>query len=382
MSGPRKLAPPFRADQVGSLLRPPRLLEARNKAGWTNPGVPRQDGDISLEELHEIENDCIRDAVAMQESLGMEAVTDGEFRWGSWAMDFIGAIDGMELVVPESDSGMDFTGSVYRPPVPTTVAKLGRPAGGIILDDFNFLKSVTSKTPKVTIPAPEICHYRGGRAAVDETVYPDMEEFFDDVSRVYREEINALAEAGCTYVQIDNTDTALLCDPKQQVSEREIVGLDTHDHVSLQARLINDAIKGLPDTVAVSMHMCRGNNQGQWVAEGGYEPVAEQLFSEFNVDAYFMEYDSDRAGDFEPLRFVPHDRLVVLGLLTTKTPENDSKDDLKRRIDDAAKFVPLENLALSPQCGFASASQGNPITLDDQTRKLSLILEVADEVWG
>lgn len=382
MAGPRKLAPPFRADQVGSLLRPPRLLEARTKAGWSNPGVPRKEGEIDLDELREIENDCIREVVAMQESLGLDAITDGEFRWGSWAMDFIGSIDGMDLVVPPSDSGMDFTGSVYRPPVPTTVAKLQRPVGGIILDDFKFLKSLTSKTSKVTMPAPEICHYRGGRAAVDESVYPDMEDFFDDVSRVYREEINGLIDAGCTYIQIDNTDTALLCDPKQQANEREIVGLDTHDHVSLQARLINDAIRDVPDNVAISMHMCRGNNQGQWVAEGGYEPVAEQLFSEFNVDAYFMEYDSDRAGDFEPLRYVPHDRLVVLGLLTTKTPENDSKDELKRRIDEAAKFVPLENLALSPQCGFASAAQGNPITLDDQTRKISLILEVADEVWG
>lgn len=367
---------------MGSLLRPDRLLEARAKAGLGGVGKAASAGELSAEELRAIEDDCIREIVAIQEGVGLEGITDGELRRASWAIDFLSAIEGVTMVIPKADVGFDFTGNVYRPPVPTTVAKLALPAGGILQEDFKFLKSVTSKTPKITLPAPEILHYRGGRDAVDREVYPNMDEFFADIIKVYSEEVQGLAEAGCTYLQIDNTDTALLCDPKQAEREQEVVGLSVSEQVNLQARLINGAIQNRPADMAVSMHMCRGNNQGQWIAEGGYEPVAEQLFSEFDVDAYFMEYDSERAGDFEPLRFVPDDRLVVLGLITTKTPENDSKDQLKRRIDEAAKYMPLENLALSPQCGMASAFIGNPISFDDQRRKFALALEVADEVWG
>ena len=382
MTGPRKIAPPFRADHVGSLLRPDRLLQARKNAGLGGVGEAASKGNISAEDLRAIEDDCIREIVAIQEDVGLEGITDGECRRASWAIDFLSAIEGITMVIPESNEGMDFTGNVYRPPVPTTIAKLTRPKNGILLEDFKFLKSITSKTPKITLPAPEILHYRGGRAAVDQEVYPEMEDFFADIIKVYSEEVQGLASAGCIYLQIDNTDTALLCDPEQAKREQEKVGLSMREQVSLQARLINGAIKNHPPEMAISMHMCRGNNQGQWVAEGGYEPVAEQLFSEFDVDAYFMEYDSERAGDFEPLRFVPDDRLVVLGLITTKTPENDPKDQLKRRIDEAAKYIPIENLAISPQCGMASAFLGNPITFDDQRRKFALALEVAEEVWG
>ena len=382
MAGPRKLTPPYRADHVGSLLRPSRLLDARSKAGLGGVGEAASKGETSAAELRKIENDCIRDAVVLQEEIGLEAITDGEMRRASWAIDFLSAIKGITMVIPDADVGFDFTGNVYRPPVPTTVAKLGLPEDGIFQEDFKFLKSVTTKTPKITLPAPEILHYRGGRDAVDKDVYPEMEEFFADIIKIYAEEVQGLADAGCCYLQIDNTDTACLCDPKQAAREVEVVDMTVSEQVSLQARLINGAIANRPDDMAVSMHMCRGNNQGQWVAEGGYEPVAEQLFSEFDVDAYFMEYDSERAGGFEPLRFMPHDRLVVLGLITTKTPENDSKDDLKRRIDEAVKFVPLENLALSPQCGMASSYHGNPISFDDQRRKFELALDVAEDVWG
>ena len=382
MAGPRRLKPPFRAEHVGSLLRPARLLEARKKAGMGGVGEAASAGEISADDLRAVEDDCIREIVEIQEEIGLEGVTDGELRRASWAIDFLSSIEGISMVIPEADVGFDFTGYVFRPPVPMTIAALARPEGGILLDDFKFLKSITSKTPKITLPAPEILHYRGGRDAVDRRVYPDMEEFFTDIIKVYSEEIHDLANAGCTYLQIDNTDTALLCDPKQAEREQKVVGLSVSEQVSLQARLINGAIKNRPSDMAGCMHMCRGNNQGQWIADGGYEPVAEQLFSEFDVDAYFMEYDSERSGDFQPLRFVPDDRLVVLGLITTKTPENDSKDQLKRRIEEAAKYMPLENLAISPQCGMASAFLGNPITLDDQRRKFALAIEVAYEVWN
>ena len=382
MSGPRKLSPPFRADHVGSLLRPERLLAAREKAGYGEVGDEQTEGSISADELRAIEDDCIREIVEIQENIGLEGITDGELRRASWAVDFLSQIEGITMVVPEVDSGMDFTGSVYRPPIPTTIDKLKLPDGGIQLDDFRFLKSVTTKTPKVPVPAPEILHYRGGRDAVDKSVYPEMEEFFADIIKVYSDEIKGLAREGCTYLQIDNTDTALLCDPNQAERQEKITGMNLKDQVSLQATLINGAIKNRPSDMAVSMHMCKGNNQGQWIGEGGYDPVAEQLFSEFDVDAFFMEYDSERAGNFEPLRFVPDDKLVVLGLITTKTAENESKDDLKKRIDEASKFIPLENLAISPQCGMASSFRGNPITVNDQRRKLELTIEIAHEIWG
>ena len=383
MPGPRKINPPFRADHVGSFLRPQRLLEARRKAGLELDSTADSQGDgaITLDQLHDIENDCIREVVRFEEEVGLKSITDGEFRRGSWAYDIVGAIDGVVLRRQDESFQAAFSSTGFRPPIAHTEGKLGRRPGGLVLQDYLFTRTLTERTVKVTMPSPTLMYVRGGRPSVSEAVYPDIEEFFEDLTGVYRDEIADLAAAGCTYVQIDNTDAALICDPKfQEMSRRQ--GMEPEDQIRLQGRLVSGATRGRPDNVTVSMHLCRGNSAGAWLAEGGYEFVAETLFNEFDVDAYFLEYDSDRAGDFAPLRFAPDDKLIVLGLVTTKTPENESKDVIRRRIDEAAAYVPIDNLALSPQCGFASAARGNPVTLDDQRRKLELILEIAAEVWG
>ena len=379
----KRLNPPFRADQVGSLLRPDHLKEARRQAGLelASTAEAQQSGSVSMEELRTIEDRCIREVVAFQEQIGFQSITDGEFRRGSWAYDATARIEGVELKRQEETLDASFSGTGFRPPIAHTVGKLGRKPGGIVLDQFGFTKGLTDRTVKITMPSPSLMYVRGGRKSVSEDIYPDIEEFFEDLCQVYRDELADLYAAGCRYAQIDNTDAALLCDPKfQEQSRRQ--GLDPQEAIRLQGRLISGATRDRPDDMAVSMHLCRGNNAGAWLAEGDYEFVAESLFSDFDVDAFFLEYDSERAGDFAPLRHAPKDRLIVLGLVTTKTPENDSRDDLLRRIDEAGAYVPVENLALSPQCGFASTAIGNPITFDDQRRKLELILEVADEVWG
>jgi 5-methyltetrahydropteroyltriglutamate--homocysteine methyltransferase len=381
---PKKINPPFRADHVGSFLRPQRLLDARDKAGLAREAadaVSSQRHSTAAEALRGVEDECIREVVKFQESCGLRVITDGEFRRASWAYDLADRIDGLTLKVQEGAFQGAFSDSGSRPPVFHTEAKLRRRPGGIVLDDFNFTKTCTDRTVKVTMPSPTLLYVRSGRHSANTKAYPDIEEYLDDVSRVYREEIADLAKAGCTYVQIDNTDAAYINDPKFQATSRQL-GMEPRDQIKVQARLISGATRGRPANVAVSMHLCRGNNAGNWMAQGGYEFVAEALFNDFDVDAYFLEYDDERSGGFEPLRFVPKDRMVVLGLLTTKRPENPSKDELKRRIDEAAKFMPLENMALSPQCGFASVARGNPITLDDQRRKLELIVQTATEVWG
>jgi 5-methyltetrahydropteroyltriglutamate--homocysteine methyltransferase len=378
-----KTNPPFRADIVGSFLRPEQLKTARRQAGLEldSTSDPQGENRISMEDLTGIEDDLIRELVKFEEDIGLKVVTDGEFRRGSWAYDAIGRFEGIELKRQDGSYGATFAGTGFQPPIAHAVGKVGRKAGGIVLEDFNFLKGLTDRVIKVTMPSPTLMYVRGGRDAVNAEVYPDVEEFFEDLCQAYRDEIADLAAAGCTYVQIDNTDAALLCDPKfQEASRRK--GLEPEDQIKLQARLVSGATRDRPDNMTVSMHMCRGNSAGAWLAEGGYDFIAETLFNEFDVDAYFMEYDTDRAGDFSPLRFAPKDKIIVLGLLTTKTPENDTKDTLKRRIEEATKYVPLENLALSPQCGFASAARGNPISFDDQRRKLELIIETAEEVWG
>ena len=380
---PRKLTPPFRADHVGSLLRPENLKQAREAAGFAMGATPdeRGAGTMSLDELHAIEDSCIREAVAFQEGAGMKTVTDGEFRRGSWAYDLLGAIEGIELRRAEAGKDATFT-SGAQPPVAHAVGKVKRPDGGLVLNDYRFLKGlVTTGTPKVTMPSPTMMYVRGGRASVDATVYPDIEEYFEDVTGVYRGEIAALAAEGCTYVQIDNTDAAYICDPKFQEKSRQ-QGMEPEEQIALQGRLISAATRGRPDDVAVSMHICRGNSAGAWIASGGYEFIAEALFTQFDVDAFFLEFDSERAGDFSPLRYATGDQLLVLGLVTTKTPENYSKNELLARIEEASKYVSVDALALSPQCGFASVARGNPISLDDQRRKMELILEVSDEVWG
>ncbi|MEK9683473.1 MAG: 5-methyltetrahydropteroyltriglutamate--homocysteine S-methyltransferase [Rhodospirillaceae bacterium] len=377
-----RLKPPFRADIVGSFLRPEKLKDARRQAGMDLDSTAELEGDGSLsqEQLREIENDCIREIIEFQGSIGLKAVTDGEFRRGSWAYDFVGKVDGIDLRRPEVSSDATFS-SGFQPPVAHAVGKVKQPKGGIFIQDWKYASSLTNLPVKATMPSPTIMFVRGGRKAVNEEIYPDLEEFFEDLTGVYRDEISDLVDLGATYIQIDNTDAALLCDPKfQEASLRH--GLEPSEQIKLQGKLVSMATRGRPENVSVTMHLCRGNSAGAWLAEGSYDFVAESLFNDFDVDGYFLEYDSERAGDFSPLRFVDDKSIIVLGLITTKTPENDDRDTLLRRIEEASHYVKLDNLCLSPQCGFASAAKGNPVTFDDQKRKLELMLEVADEVWG
>ena len=311
--------------------------------------------------------------------LGLQVATDGEFRRGSWAYDSISRFEGVDL--RRQVDGVSFSGSGFTSPVAHTDSKIGRQQGGIVLQDYLFLKDLTDRTIKVTVPSPTLFYVRGGREAVNEDVYPDIEEFFEDLTQAYRDEIQDLSDAGSTYLQIDNTDAALLCDPKfQDAAKRK--GLEPKDQIELQGKLVSMATRGRPDNMFVSMHMCRGNNAGP-----GWRKVATTLsrkpcLRSSTLMHFLWNMTAERAGDFSPLRFAQKDTFVVLGLMTTKTPENDSKDVLLRRIEEASAYIPIENLALSPQCGFASVARGNPITFDDQKRKLELILEVADEVWG
>ena len=364
--------PPFRADHVGSLLRPPQLLEARSK---------HQAGETSRASLRAVEDSAIRDAVALQESIGLQGVTDGEYRRTYFHIDFLEQIEGIAVrggiatKFHRHDKEVDFA-----PPRLEVVGKLRRPRP-IAGADFEFLKSATRRTAKLCIPSPTMVHFRGGRAAIDRSAYPDMEEFFADLARVYREEIADLAARGCTYLQLDDTNLAYLCDEKLRQGARDR-GDDPDELPHVYARLINDAIRDRPASMTVCIHLCRGNFRSAWVAEGGYDPVAEPLFSEIAVDGYFLEYDTPRAGDFSPLRYLPKGKSLVLGLVTTKTPGLESVDDLKRRIDSAARYVPMERLAISPQCGFSSTVHGNDISVETEIAKLRRIVEVAREVWG
>jgi 5-methyltetrahydropteroyltriglutamate--homocysteine methyltransferase len=340
------LKPPFRADHVGSLLRP-QDLKADPKA-------------------------AIRAVVAKQESIGLQSVTDGEFSRQWWHLDFLSQLEGVKV---RENPGPKFGGTEEQPPIPTVTGKL-RYARPIMVDDFRFLKSVTARTPKFTIPSPSMLHLRAGRAGV---AYDDMDEFWADAAAAYRAAIAAFAQAGCTYLQLDDVAFAYLCDPKIRDACRKN-GDDPAVLPGTYARTIPRALEGRPAGMTIAMHTCRGNFKSAWVAEGGYEPVAEAMFSA-GVDAFFMEFDTERAGGFEPLRFVPNGKKVVLGLVSSKTPKLETKDELKRRIDQAAKYVPLENLCLSPQCGFSSTHHGNKLTADEQWRKLERVVEVAREVW-
>ena len=360
---------PFKAEHVGSLLRPAALREARAKA---------RRGELTAEALRDIQQAAIREVVARQESIGLQAVTDGEFSRDWWHVDFLAGFDGVETYYGPASSG--FGGVSEQPALLKVTGKLRR-SKPIFVDYFKYLKSVTKGTPKMTIPAPAMLHHRAGRAAVSMEAYPDIDQMWIDVSRGYAEEIADLAAAGCTYLQIDDTSHAMLCDPKFREGIRNR-GDDPDQLVGTYGDAINRALEKRPAGLSVTMHTCRGNFMSAWVAAGGYEPVAEAIFGGINVDAFFLEFDSDRAGGFEPLRFVPKTKTIVLGLVTTKTPELESKDALKRRIEEAAKFVPIENLCLSPQCGFSSTHHGNKITPDMQWRKLELVVDVAREVWG
>jgi 5-methyltetrahydropteroyltriglutamate--homocysteine methyltransferase len=359
--------PPFRADQVGSLLRPPELREARAKA---------RAGGLAPPQLKEVEDRCIRATVARQESLGLRAVTDGEYRRDFWHLDFMSQLDGVGTTAPV---GMVFQADDV-PPMATITAKV-RCSKPIMVDHFTFLKSVATATPKLTIPSPAMLHMRGGRNAVSSRAYPDLAELWRDAAAAYRTAIGHLAAAGCTYLQLDDVSWAYLCDPK--VRDNFVAnGDDPATLPRIYADLINDALAERPAGMAVTMHTCRGNFRSTWFAAGGYaDPVVEAMFST-KVDAYFMEWDTERAGGFEPLRLLPRDKTVVLGLVTTKSGALESKDTLRRRIDEATKYVPLERLCLSPQCGFASTHHGNTLTEDEQWRKLERVVEVAREVWG
>ena len=367
-------SPPFRADHVGSLLRPDKLLKAREDFA---------NGQIDAAELRGIEDEAIRDAVQMQKDVGLQSATDGEFRRASWHMDFIYELGGVNKV--QSDMKVEFRneeGTIEFTPAAIHVDEkiaLDRP---IFADDFEYLKSVSNGvTPKLTIPSPSMVHYRGGRAAIDDSVYPEMDAFWADLSDAYADEVKALGELGCTYLQFDDTSLAYLNDPNQRKMIAE-QGADAEHLHETYIRNINRALEQRPEGMAVTTHMCRGNFRSSWVAEGGYDFVAEALFGQLDVDGFFLEYDDARSGGFEPLRFVPPGKMVVLGLVTTKRGELESKDELKRRVEEASKFVPGDQICISPQCGFSSTVEGNALTHDQEIAKLQLIVETAEEIWG
>jgi 5-methyltetrahydropteroyltriglutamate--homocysteine methyltransferase len=370
---PDRTTPPYRADHVGSLLRPRKLVEAREA---------RKRGDITAEQLRAVEDEAIRDAIRLQEDVGLKSATDGEFRRDAWHIDFLREFDNVAVVPSKIKARFQSeTGPVeYAPQTLEVKGKLNR-SHPIFVDHFKFVQANTRVTPKLTIPSPSNMHFRGGRAAIDKTAYPDMAEFYADLARVYSEEVRDLAAAGCRYLQIDEVYIAYLCD----LALREQVAALGENPATLPRTyvdMINGAVAGRPKDMTICMHLCRGNNQSGWVASGGYEPVAEVLFNEADVSGYFLEYDSDRAGGFEPLRFVPKGKTIVLGLITSKKGALESKDTIKRRIDEAAKFCPLDQLALSTQCGFSSTVEGNKLTVEQQAAKLRLVVEVAREVWG
>jgi 5-methyltetrahydropteroyltriglutamate--homocysteine methyltransferase len=363
--------PPFRADHVGSLLRPAALHEAREKA---------QKGEIAAEQLRAVEDAAIRDAVRLQESAGLQAITDGEFRRGHYLVDFLTGFTG--IVPTHTSYALAFKGEhgeTGETRSMLTVTDKVRRTKPVMLDAFRFLKSLTARTPKICLPSPTWVHMRGGRKTV--VAYDDMEEFWADVIRAFHEEIADLAAAGCTYLQLDEITFAFLCDAA--IRERmKADGLDPDREAERYARVVNAIAAGAPPSMTVTVHTCRGNFQSMWMAEGGYERVASVVFDQPDVDGYFLEYDSERSGGFEPLQYIPRDKRVVLGLVSSKRPDIESKDTLKRRIDEAAKFFPLEQMGISPQCGFASTHHGNRITEDVERRKLALLVDVATEVWG
>ncbi len=371
----RRAEPPFRADHVGSLLRPPRLMDAR---------AQHVAGRLSAEGLGDVEDEAIGEVVAMQREVGLQSATDGEFRRSAWHMDFIYQLGGVSQADEKlhvqffNDGGtLDFAPAALR------IDGRIRLRDTIFADHFLYLRDPVGDeaTPKLTIPSPSMVHYRGGRAAIDPTVYPELDGFWDDLTAAYAEEVRRLGDLGCTYLQLDDTSLAYLNDPRQRELIASMGGDGEHQH-ELYIRNINRVLAAKPPGMRVTTHMCRGNFRSSWAAEGSYDFVAEALFGELAVDGFFLEYDDARSGGFEPLRFVPKDKFVVLGLVTTKRGALESKDDLKRRIDEASKFVDIEQLCLSPQCGFSSTVEGNVLTYEEEVAKLRLVVETAAEVWG
>ncbi len=365
----QRTTPPFRADMVGSLLRTRALKEARDK---------HHRGEISDGALKEIEDREIRALIRRQEEIGLQAVTDGEFRRAYWHFDFLEHLDGVTSV--EADSGMNFKGGVG-------IAKALRITGKVgfsdhpMIDHFRFVKENTDRVAKMTIPGPSMLHYRGGRKMMNMGVYPDMEPFYADVGAAYDKAVHAFYDAGCRYLQLDDISFAYLCDPNQREMLRQR-GDNPERQPDIYAGMVGEALKDKPSDLTITMHLCRGNFRSTFIASGGYEPVAETLFNAMPVDGYFMEWDTDRAGGFEPLRFLPKGKSVVLGLVTSKTGTLESKDEIKRRIEEATKYADLDQLCLSPQCGFASTEEGNTLAEDEQWAKLRMIVELAEEVWG
>ena len=368
-----RTTPPFRADHVGSFLRPKFLLDARDQ---------KAKGEISAEQLRAVEDKAIAEIVKFQEDVGLQSITDGEFRRTYFHIDFLDQLGGVKTDIPVTIQKPDGTQEL-APPVMRVVDKV-RHVKDIQRADFEYLKSQVSagRTPKVTIPSPTMLHFRGGRAGISREAYPELDPaFYDDVARAYGDELQSLADAGCTYVQMDDTNMAYLCDEKMREAARQR-GDDPNELPHRYAGFINKVVARKPAGMTLAMHLCRGNFKSTFAAEGNYEPVAEALLAEMNLDAFFLEYDDDRSGDFRPLRFLGKDKIVVLGLVTTKFGQLENKDDLKRRIDEAAKYAPLEQLCLSPQCGFSSTVHGNNIAVEDQRKKLALVVETAAEVWG
>ena len=372
--------PPFRADQVGSLRRPEALRQARERLLGPHD-LDHNFGPHNNAELRAIEDQCIREAVAMQENTGIRSITDGEFRRRIWWSEFLLSLDGVEgnYRGPTTDF-RDRAGHLMPAPRIDVTGKI-RWRKSVNLEPFKFLKSVSRQTPKVTIPAPQSLYFATTPDSINRDVYPDLSAFWEDLAIAYRAELAALGAAGCSYVQLDEVMTSCLCDERQRAKWRAR-GDEPEKLLRTYGQAINRLLEGRPPAMRVAIHTCRGNLQGHWLAEGGYDPIAEYLFNEIAADAFFLEYDSERAGGFEPLRFVPAGKTVVLGLVSTKTPELEPEDQIAARIEAAAKFIPLDQLCLSPQCGFSSNYLGNPVTIDDQRRKLELVVKVARKVWG
>jgi len=367
----RKLNPPFRADHVGSLLRPQSVLDARTQF---------KSRKISAEALRQVEDEAIAVTVKEVEAIGMQAITDGEFRREYFHLDFLKKLDGVAVTGGIGAPNAKPADDGFTPPKLSVTGKLSH-ARNIQVDDYKFLAAQVSNTAKVSIPSPTMVHFRGGRASIDIESYPDLDQFFEDLAQCYRDEIAALYDAGCRYIQLDDTNLAYLCDPKMRAAAVGR-GDDPNELPRTYAALINESIRERADDLTIGVHLCRGNYKSTWFAEGGYEPVAEVLFNDLNVDAYFLEYDDERSGDFAPLRFVPENKTVVLGIVSTKLSEMESIDELATRIDEAAEYVPLDQLCVSPQCGFASTVHGNEIPHEQQWRKLELVVNTARKVWG
>ena len=368
---------PYRADHVGSLLRPASLQAARERAGAS---TVTPDGFVTDDALRAAEDEAIREAVAIQEGVGLPAVTDGEYRRSFWHYDFMGALTGLELV--EREHGVQFHGKTLRPIHPTITGRLDFPSDHPMLEHFRYLASVASVQPKISIPGPSACHFRTARADIAPPEYADVELLLSDLSATYAKAIRAFHEAGCRYLQMDDIFFAYLCDPRIR-AQKEAEGYDPDWLIGRYAEVMQSAIEGRPEDMVIAMHLCRGNFRSTWVAEGGYDPAADAIFNRTDVDVYFMEYDTERAGGLEPLRLLPRgEKRVMPGFITTKQGVLETVDDLKRRFDEASSYVDIDQLGIAPQCGFASTEEGNELTADEQRRKLELIVAVAEAIWG